>query len=63
MYGLDNKAWAALARRPRLYHAAMRIGITALSALAFGRGKFRCATIARRSWLHPIDSVRGNWSR
>jgi L-lactate dehydrogenase complex protein LldF len=54
MFGLGLKLWGALAKRPRLYHAATRLGITALSAWSFGRGKFRSLPLAR-GWTKHRD--------
>jgi L-lactate dehydrogenase complex protein LldF len=41
LYGLSLKAWAALAKRPRLYHLLARVGIPLLAALGRRRGAFR----------------------
>jgi L-lactate dehydrogenase complex protein LldF len=41
LYGLSLKAWAALAKRPRLYHLLARMGIPLLAALGRRRGTFR----------------------
>ena len=38
---LSLAAWAALARRPRLYHSVMRIGVAMLGALGGKRRAFR----------------------
>lgn len=46
VFGLGLKLWAMLAKRPRLYHAATRLGITALSGWSFGRGSFRSLPLA-----------------
>ena len=54
MFGLGLKLWAMLAKRPRLYHAATRFGITALSGWSFGRGKFRSLPFAR-GWTKHRD--------
>ncbi len=43
-YGV--KAWAFLARHPRLYRAATAIGVPLLSAWAFGRKRFRSLPLA-----------------
>lgn len=43
--------WAALAKRPRLYHLAARFGIAALGALGRSKGRFR--------WL----PFAGGWTR
>lgn len=43
--------WAALARRPRIYHLAARFGIAALGALGRSKGRFR--------WL----PFAGGWTR
>ena len=39
-------AWAFLARRPKLYHLAMAIGMPVLAALAGARGRFRSLPFA-----------------
>ncbi|MEO0791323.1 MAG: LutB/LldF family L-lactate oxidation iron-sulfur protein [Pseudomonadota bacterium] len=46
-YGL--KVWAAFAKRPKLYHATMRLviaGLSALNALSAGKGAFRWLPLA-----------------
>lgn len=43
--------WAAIARRPRLYHLLARLGVAALGAMGRGRGAFR--------WL----PLAGGWTR
>lgn len=52
---LLNKAglafWAALARRPMLYHAATRIAVPMLATLSRGKGAF--------SWL----PMAGGWTK
>jgi L-lactate dehydrogenase complex protein LldF len=40
------QSWAWFAKRPRLYHLAMRLGIPLLKACAFGRGAFRVLPFA-----------------
>jgi L-lactate dehydrogenase complex protein LldF len=45
------KAWAWLARRPRLYHVAMRFAAAGLGAFGRGKGRF--------SWL----PLAGGWTR
>lgn len=45
------KAWSWLARRPRLYHLAMRIGVAGLGAVGRRKGAFR--------WL----PFAGGWTR
>ena len=40
-YRLGLGAWAWLARRPRLYHMSMRLGVAALGALGRRKGAFR----------------------
>ncbi len=54
LFGLGLRLWAALARRPALYHAATRFGIMALSALAMGRGAFRSLPFAS-GWTKNRD--------
>ena len=41
MYKAGLRLWAFFARRPRLYHAAARLGIALLGALGRSRGAFR----------------------
>ena len=48
LYGLGLKAWAAVAKRPRLYHLLARVGIPLLAALGRRRGAFRRLPLARR---------------
>ena len=48
---LALRAWATLARRPRLYHLAMRFAAAMLGAAGRGRGRFR--------WL----PMAGGWTR
>jgi L-lactate dehydrogenase complex protein LldF len=50
-YRAGLKAWAWLAKRPRLYHLGARLGIPALRLFAFGRGSF--------AWL----PLAGSWTR
>ncbi|MCP4327018.1 MAG: iron-sulfur cluster-binding protein [Alphaproteobacteria bacterium] len=40
------RLWAGFARRPALYHLAMRFGITLLKVLARGRGRFKALPLA-----------------
>ncbi len=40
------KVWAAIARRPRLYHIAARFGMAGLGFLGRGRGRFRSLPFA-----------------
>jgi L-lactate dehydrogenase complex protein LldF len=47
-------AWAYAARRPRLYHAAARLGIAVLGALGHSRGAFRWLPFAR-GWCAARD--------
>jgi len=46
LYRLGLRAWAAAAKRPRLYHALARIGIPLLAALGRRRGAFRRLPLA-----------------
>jgi L-lactate dehydrogenase complex protein LldF len=48
------KAWSYLARRPRLYHLATRLGIATLSALGRTRGAFRSLPLAG-GWTRHRD--------
>ena len=50
-YKAGLRVWAAFARRPRLYHAAARLGIALLGAFGRGKGAFR--------WL----PLAGGWTR
>ena len=50
-YRAGPRLWAWLARRPRLYHLAARLGIAALGALGRRRGAF--------SWL----PLAGGWTK
>ena len=47
-------AWSFVARRPRLYHAATRVGIAMLSAFGRSRGAFRRLPFAR-GWTASRD--------
>ena len=51
MYRLGLKAWAAVAKRPRLYHALVRVLMPMLGAFGRRRGAFR--------WL----PMAGGWTR
>ena len=51
IYRMGLRLWGTLARRPRLYHAASRLGIALLGALGRRRGAFR--------WLPGA----GGWTR
>jgi L-lactate dehydrogenase complex protein LldF len=51
MYRLGLKAWAVVAKRPRLYHALVRILMPLLGAVGRRRGAFR--------WL----PMAGGWTR
>jgi len=54
-YRAGLKAWAYLAKRPRLYHLAMRFGVAALGALgSLGGGKFRSLPFAG-GWTRHRD--------
>ncbi len=48
------KAWAFLARRPRLYHLAMRFVVPALRAMAMARGRIRWLPVAS-GWTKHRD--------
>jgi L-lactate dehydrogenase complex protein LldF len=48
------RAWALLARRPRLYHAAARASAGVLSAIARGRGSLARLPFAR-AWTRYRD--------
>jgi L-lactate dehydrogenase complex protein LldF len=54
LYRLGLKAWAAVARRPRLYHALARLGMSALGAIGRRRGAFRWLPLAR-GWTRHRD--------
>lgn len=54
LYRLGLKAWAAAARRPRLYHALARLGMPALGAVGRRRGAFRWLPFAR-GWTRHRD--------
>jgi L-lactate dehydrogenase complex protein LldF len=51
VYRAGLRAWAFLAKRPRLYHLAMRFGVAAIRALALGRGSL--------GWL----PLAGGWTK
>jgi L-lactate dehydrogenase complex protein LldF len=53
-YRLGLMTWAALAKRPRLYHAAARIGITLMAAIGRRKGSFRSLPLAR-GWTRHRD--------
>jgi L-lactate dehydrogenase complex protein LldF len=53
-YRLGLKIWAALAKRPRLYHALARLGMPLLAALGRRRGAFRRVPFAR-GWTRHRD--------
>ena len=48
------KAWAFLARRPKLYHFLTRLGMRALALLARGRGRLRWVPLAG-AWTAARD--------
>jgi L-lactate dehydrogenase complex protein LldF len=54
LYRMGLRAWAFFAARPALYHAAARLGIAALSALARGKGAFRRLPLAG-GWTRHRD--------
>jgi L-lactate dehydrogenase complex protein LldF len=51
---LPLKLWAQLARRPRLYRLAMRIGMRTLGLLGRRRGRFRSLPLAG-GWTRSRD--------
>ena len=53
-YRLGLKAWAAVAKRPRLYHALMRMIMPVVGALGRRRGSFRWLPLAR-GWTKHRD--------
>jgi L-lactate dehydrogenase complex protein LldF len=53
-YRAGLKAWAFFAKRPRLYHLAARMAITALGALGRGRGRLRWLPLAS-GWTRHRD--------
>jgi L-lactate dehydrogenase complex protein LldF len=53
-YRLGLKAWAAVAKRPRLYHALMRMIMPVLGALGRRWGSFRWLPLAR-GWTKHRD--------
>ena len=54
LYRLGLRGWAALARRPRLYHAVMRLLMPALGAFGRRRGAFRRLPLAG-GWTRHRD--------
>jgi len=54
LYRLGLKAWAALAKRPRLYHPLARLGIAVLAGLGRRRGAFRRLPLAE-GWTRHRD--------
>ena len=63
------RAWAFLARRPRLYHLAARVGATLLGGLARGRGAFSRLPFAQ-AWTRYRDlpapqggTFQAQWAR
>jgi L-lactate dehydrogenase complex protein LldF len=54
MQRLALKTWAGLAKRPRLYHLAMRFGAAMLGAAGSGRGRFRWLPFAS-GWTKHRD--------
>jgi L-lactate dehydrogenase complex protein LldF len=54
LYRMGLRVWAFFASRPALYHAAARLGIAALSALARGKGAFRRLPLAG-GWTRHRD--------
>jgi L-lactate dehydrogenase complex protein LldF len=63
------RAWAFLARRPRLYHAATRMGAALLTAFARGRGAFAWLPFAQ-AWTRYRDlpapqgaTFQARWAR
>ena len=63
------RAWAFLARRPRLYHAATRAGASLLAAFARGRGSFSRLPFAQ-AWTRYRDlpapqgqTFQSQWAR
>ena len=56
MYRLGLKAWAAVAKRPRLYHALVRVLMPVLGAFGRRRGAFPLAAVGRR--LDPASRPR-----
>jgi L-lactate dehydrogenase complex protein LldF len=54
MYRLGLKAWGAVARRPRLYHALVKLLMPVLGAFGRRRGAFRWLPFAR-GWTRHRD--------
>jgi L-lactate dehydrogenase complex protein LldF len=54
LYRMGLKVWGALAKRPRLYHAAARIGVPLLALFGRRRGSFRHVPVAR-GWTKHRD--------
>ena len=54
LYRLGLKAWAAVAKRPRLYHGLVRIVMPVLGALGRRAGSFRHLPLAR-GWTRHRD--------
>ena len=53
VYWLGLRAWAVVAKRPRLYHALARIGIALLATIGRRRGSFRWLPFAG-GWMIAI---------
>lgn len=53
-YRLGLKAWAAVAKRPRLYHALVRVLMPMLGSVGRSRGAFRRLPFAR-GWTRHRD--------
>ena len=53
-YRLGLRAWAAVAKRPRLYHGLVRILVPMLGAIGRRRGAFRHLPFAR-GWTKHRD--------
>lgn len=54
MQRIALRTWAGLAKRPRLYHVAMRFGAAALGAVGRKRGRFHWLPLAR-GWTRHRD--------
>lgn len=54
IYRLGLKAWAAVAKRPRLYHALVRILMPVLGTVGRRAGSFRWLPLAR-GWTRHRD--------
>lgn len=54
LYRLGLKAWASIARRPRVYHALVRTLMPVLGALGRRTGAFRHLPLAR-GWTKHRD--------